>query len=229
MLRRDLILKRADGLKLKEKRRVRMRLVYGHRDYAADNRADITGPDDAEHGILYIYDVFSFRSHSLQGVGILAFSAFKPTLVVMVDWFNGGAVKEEWMTSDAGRNLMRRFVETTADPGTTLPAVIDVLSKLKADMYYPRVEKWGAVGFCWGGKLVSLLATQGEESPITVAAQSSPARLDPEEARTVTIPMAVLASSKEAGEALTLYEDNLQGVKHVEVFASQIHGWMSAR
>lgn len=206
-----------------------MRLLYCHRDYAADSRTDITGPDNAEHGILYIYDIFSFTSQSLQGADILAFSASKPTLVVMVDWFNGGAVKDEWMTSDTGRNLMRQFVETTADPGTTLPAVIDVLSKLKTDMYFPRVEKWGAVGFCWGGKLVSLLATQGEESPITVAAQSSPARLDPEEARTVTIPMAVLASSKEAGETLKLYEDNLMGAKHVEVFASQIHGWMSAR
>ena len=197
--------------------------------YATDNHADITGPDDAEYGVLYIYDIFSFRPQSLQGADILAFSASKPTLVVMVDWFNGVAVKDEWMTSDAGRNLMRQLVETTADPGTTLPAVIDVLHKLKTDMYYPRVKKWGAVGFCWGGKLVSLLATQGQESLITVAAQSSPARLEPEEAKTVTIPMAVLASSKEAGEALKSYEGNLKRAKHVEVFGSQIHGWMSAR
>lgn len=146
----------------------------------------------------------------------------------MVDWFDAGAVQDEWMATSEGRKLMTEFIETTANPATTLPAVFDVLSSLKKDIY-PRIKSWGGVGFCWGGKLVSLLASKGEASPIDVAAQSSPARLEPREANTITVPMVVLASSKESGDALTQYETNLKGVKHIEVFGSQVHGWMSAR
>lgn len=137
-------------------------------------------------------------------------------------------MQEEWLSSDEGQKLMVQFLNSRASPADALPAMVDVLSKLKTEVF-PQIKAWGAVGFCWGGKLVSMLASKGQASPITVAGQSSPARLEPEEAKNITIPMVVLASSKEAGERLDQYEKNLTGEKHVEVFESQLHGWMSAR
>ncbi|KAH9908316.1 hypothetical protein F4778DRAFT_716861 [Xylariomycetidae sp. FL2044] len=191
---------------------------------------DATGPKTADRGVLYIYDAFSFTPQSLQGADILAHSSSKPCLVIMVDWFKGDAVKEEWMVSGKpeDRQLMQKFIETTANPNNALTAVTQVLSQFKS--LYPAVTSWGGMGFCWGGKIISLLAAKGAaDSPLVAAVQSSPARLDPEEAKTVTIPMAVLASAGEDAAAVKQYGENLKGVKHVETFGSQVHGWMSAR
>lgn len=191
---------------------------------------DITGPKTSDRAILYMYDVFGFKPQSLQGADILAHSSSKPCLVVMVDWFQGAAVQEEWFTSgkDEDRQLARQFIDTTANPAHVLPHVLDFLAKAK-DTHYPGVKRWGGVGFCWGGKLVSLVAAAGDASPLAVAAQSSPARLDPEEAKKVTIPMAVLASAGEDADVVRRYGDSLQGEKYVETFGGQVHGWMSAR
>lgn len=161
-----------------------------------DSNTDVTGPSTAERGILYIYDIFSFRSQSIQGADILAHASSRPCLVVMVDWFEGGAVQEEWTTSIEGRKLLHEFVETTASPTRVLPRILETLAEFET--LYPTVTRWGAVGYCWGGKLVSLIVAKGVESPLVAAAQSSPARLDPEESRRITIPMAMLASSKES-------------------------------
>jgi dienelactone hydrolase len=187
----------------------------------------VTGPETAERGILYIYDVFGFRPQSIQGADILAHASNEPCLVVMVDWFEGGAVQEEWMTSDEGRKLMYQFIETTASPTRVLPSILETLAHFKTP--YPSVSKWGAVGYCWGGKLVSLIAAKGADTPLVAGAQSSPARLDVEEAKKVTIPMAMLASGKEDAAVVKEYGENLKADKHVEIFSAQTHGWMSAR
>jgi dienelactone hydrolase len=112
-------------------------------------------------------------------------------------------------------------------PGSILPRGLETLSGFKQT--YPTVNRLGAVGFCWGGKLVSLAAAKGEDSPLQPAAQSSPARTDPGEADKITIPMAVPASAKEDKKVVVEYGERLQGPKHIEIFDSQVHGWMSAR
>ncbi|EMR69744.1 putative dienelactone hydrolase family protein [Eutypa lata UCREL1] len=175
--------------------------------------AYITGPKTADRAILYIYDVFSFQPQSLQGADILAYSSSKPCLVVMVDWFKGGAVQHEWITSkkEEDRKLMYQFLETTASPVNVLPSVFEFLAESKE--IFPNVKRWGSVGFCWGGKLVSLVSAKGDASPLVAAAQSSPARMDPEEAKKVIIPMAILASAKEDASVVKQYGENLRGEK----------------
>lgn len=192
-----------------------------------DHKADVTGSSTAERGILYIFDIFSFRPQSIQGADILAHTPSRPCLVVMIDWFEGGAVQEGWTTSIEGRKLLHEFVETTASPTRVLPCILETLAEVQT--LYPTVSRWSAVGYCWGGKLVSLIAAKGVESPLVAAAQSSPARLDPEEAKSITIPMAMLVSSKEDAGAVKDYSENLKADKHIEIFPTQVHGWMSAR
>ena len=80
---------------------------------------------------------------------------------------------------------------------------------------------------CWGGKIASL--TSGAESPWSVAVQTSPSKVDAEDAKRVTIPMMVLASKDEPADAIKAYSEALTVPKHVETFETQIHGWMSAR
>lgn len=71
--------------------------------------------------------------------------------------------------------------------------------------------------------------TSGQDTPWSVGIQTSPARVDADDARNTVIPMAMLASNGEPADAVKAYELALNVPKHVETFSTQIHGWMSAR
>lgn len=92
-----------------------------------------------------------------------------------------------------------------------------------------KYEAWGVVGFCWGGKIATLLAT--DETPLFKAAvQCHPAMLDPQDAESVKIPMALLASGDEDEKEVKEFGDRLKVEnKFVETWKGQIHGWMAAR
>lgn len=53
--------------------------------------------------------------------------------------------------------------------------------------------------------------------------------LDPEEAKSVTVPMCVLASKDEDSAEVSSFGANLRVPKHIQTFEDQIHGWMAAR
>ena len=84
------------------------------------------------------------------------------------------------------------------------------------------------MGYCWGGKCVSLIAGK-PNTAFKAAVQTSPAMVSPDDAEKVSIPMCMLASKDEPAEDVKNYEAKLKVQKHVETFADQLHGWMSAR
>ena len=53
--------------------------------------------------------------------------------------------------------------------------------------------------------------------------------VDPNDAKQVNIPMAMLASKDEVADDVQAFKANLQVPNHVETFPTQIHGWMAAR
>ena len=107
------------------------------------------------------------------------------------------------------------------------------------------ITKWGIVGHCWGGKIVVLNSLA--DTVFAAGAECHPAMIDPEEAKKVTIPFAVLASGDENPDEVKGFGDNLKVKKHVETFSDQVHvsvmgahwqlmnilivrqGWMAAR
>lgn len=93
---------------------------------------------------------------------------------------------------------------------------------------YPSINTWGMMGYCWGGKCVSLIAGK-PGTGFKAAVQTSPAMVSPEDAEKVTIPMCILASKEEPAEDVKKYEENLKVKKHVETFGTELHGFMSAR
>ena len=80
---------------------------------------------------------------------------------------------------------------------------------------------------CWGGKLVTL--TSGSNSPWVVAVSTSPAQVDPKDAKSVTIPFATLASREEPADATKAFHEALTTPKVLHTFDTQVHGFMSAR
>lgn len=73
------------------------------------------------------------------------------------------------------------------------------------------------------------LITSSDKNPFSIAAECHPAMVDPKEAETIKVPLALLASKEEPEDKVKQFEANLKGPKHVETFKDQIHGWMAAR
>ena len=77
------------------------------------------------------------------------------------------------------------------------------------------------------GQIVSRLCCKGDL--FKAAAECHPAFIDPDDAKEVKIPIAILASKDEDVEAVKAFEANLKVKNHVETFSDQPHGWMAAR
>ncbi|KAK4162457.1 Alpha/Beta hydrolase protein [Cladorrhinum sp. PSN259] len=187
----------------------------------------VTGPADATKGIVLIYDIFGYFDQTLQGADILATSHHEKYKVFIPDWFKGEPCPIEWYppnTEEKQKNL-GAFFGKNPPPGVAakLPEFVKALSAKN-----PSIKSWGILGFCWGGKVVSLV-TSGSENPFSVAAECHPAMVDPKEAEGIKIPLIMLASKEEPDDKVKQFEESLKVPKHVETFKDQIHGWMAAR
>lgn len=197
-------------------------------------RTYVTGPADASTAILSIYDIFGFFPQTIQGADIISASltdspASKPTLVLIPDFFDGNPADIAWYppdTPEKGAKLGEWF--GSAAPPAHIPKVAGLVSAAEAQ--FPSITSWGALGYCWGAKMTSILASTPSLPQFKAIVQTSPALIDISEATKITIPVMVLASKDENADEITAYENGLtQGVKHVETFEDQVHGWMSAR
>jgi len=115
---------------------------------------DQTGPSDAKRALLVIYDIFGFFPQTLQGADILAHGDKEhPYQVFMPDFFDGKPADISWYPPDneeKGKKLGEFFKGPAAPPKTVerVPKVVkEIQSKEK------RIESWGVVGYCWGGKV----------------------------------------------------------------------------
>ena len=128
-------------------------------------------------------------------------------------------------TKEHGEALGNFFATTGAPPKTAgrIPGLVKEIEKL-----YPNIKTWGIIGFCWGGKVVSLV-TSTSDTQFKAAAECHPAMVDPADAEKIKVPLCLLASKDENVDEIKKFEANLTGSKHVEIFDDQIHGWMAAR
>jgi dienelactone hydrolase len=190
--------------------------------------ADVTGPSNAAQAVLAVYDIFGFFPQTIQGADILAHSDKEhPYQVFVPDFFDGEPADISWYppdTKEKGEKL-GNFFQTKAGPPLHLPKIKDIVKE--ASESNSNLSSWGIIGYCWGGKMTSLVA--GQQTKFKAAVQCHPAMLDPSDAEKVQIPMCVLASKDENADDVKNYEANLKVTKHVETFSDQIHGWMAAR
>jgi dienelactone hydrolase len=187
---------------------------------------DVTGPSEASQAILMIYDIFGFKDQILQGADILAHSDKEHQYqIYMPDFFDGVYISQFPPETDAQKAELGKFFENQANPQKAQKRIPECLKAAEQDN--SNIKTWGVIGYCWGGKMVSLASGSG--TPFKVGAQTSPAMVDPADAEKISIPMCVLASKDENASDIKKYEQNLKGPKLVEIYDSQVHGWMSAR
>ncbi|KAI0385156.1 hypothetical protein F5Y04DRAFT_206610 [Hypomontagnella monticulosa] len=188
----------------------------------------VTGPNDATKGIISIFDIFGYFPQTVQGADILATSDHSQSYkLFMPDWFNGEPCPIEWFppdTEEKQKNLGAFFQKNS--PPSVAAKVPDYFKAVSAK--HPQITSWAIMGFCWGGKVVSLVVSDAS-TPFKAGVEVHPAMVDPADATNIKIPLAMLASKDEPPEDVKKFEQNLTGPKYVETFADQIHGWMGAR
>ncbi|KAG0128275.1 Alpha/Beta hydrolase protein [Tuber indicum] len=198
----------------------------------ANFKSYVTGPKSSKTGILVIFDIFGYFPQTLQGADILASAGH---LVVMPDFFKGQAADPDCYppsTPEKSKALMG-FIHGPAKLEDGEANVRAVAEGLKGE--FAGVERWGVVGYCWGGKVASIVSGPG--TPFTASAQLHPSFMSVEDLRKVTIPQLVLPSKDEPADMVEAYKKELAvhpdgAVKtksYIEVYDKAIHGWMAAR
>lgn len=187
-----------------------------------------TGPSSATTAILYIYDIFGFCPQVLQGADFLAHAENGPGYQVFIpDFFRGepySAADFPPDTPEKGAKL-GAFFQGTGAPPKAVGAIPGIIKEIESKAH--GITKWGIVGMCWGGKVVSYSC--GPNTPFTAAAEAHPAMIDPNDAPGITVPIAILASKDEDMEAVQGFEKALKVPSQVVTFGDQVHGFMAAR
>ncbi|KAI8624894.1 alpha/beta-hydrolase [Xylariaceae sp. FL1651] len=187
----------------------------------------VTGPSDAKKGVIMIYDIFGYYPQTLQGADIIATSDATKYKVFIPDWFKGDPCPIEWFPPDneEKQKKLGGFFQKNSPP--SVAAKVPDYQKAVSEKY-PEIKEWAILGFCWGGKVVSLVVSS-PENPFKAGVEAHPAMVDPSDAEKIKVPLALLASKDENPEDVKKFESNLTGPKYVETFGDQIHGWMAAR
>ncbi|RFU31155.1 hypothetical protein B7463_g5170, partial [Scytalidium lignicola] len=188
----------------------------------------VVGPADATKAILVIYDIFGYFPQTLQGADILSdANKHQKYAIFMPDWFQGKPADISWYPpkNDEDKKNLGAFFSAQGSPPATAAKIKPYLKEVEKK--YSSIKDWGTLGFCWGGKIISL--TSGPDTPYKAAVLAHPAMLDPKDAENISIPFFVLPSKDESKEDVTNFEATLKGPKKVEWFPDQEHGWMAAR
>ncbi|KAI1506073.1 alpha/beta-hydrolase [Biscogniauxia marginata] len=188
----------------------------------------VTGPQGATKGIITIFDIFGYFPQTLQGADILSTSdEHQKYRVFIPDWFAGEPCPIEWFPPDNEdkQKKLGAFFQKNSPP--SVAAKVPDYTKAVAAKY-PEIKEWAIIGFCWGGKVVSLV-TSNPDTVFKAGVEAHPAMVDPADAARIRVPLALLASKDEPADDVAKFEQNLSGPKHVEIFGDQIHGWMAAR
>jgi dienelactone hydrolase len=185
----------------------------------------VTGQPEAKEAILVIYDIFGFFPQTLQGADILG-QKYK---VFIPDFFEGKPCDISWYppdTEEKGKKLGEFFSTTGAPPKSAerVPKVIDLLNQMKENK---TIEKWGILGFCWGGKIVALTTQEG--TPFKTGVACHPAMVDPSDAAKAAVPLMMLPSGEESKEDVEKWEKEMKQKHKVKWYDDQLHGFMAAR
>jgi len=201
----------------------------GRYETVGETKMYVTGPATATKAIFFVFDIFGYFDQTVQGADILAYADKDHQYLVFVpDFFDGKPADIAWMPPDTEekQQALGGFFQSQGAPPTAVGKVPGLVKAISAQ--YPHIGTWGGLGFCWGGKVISVTGSM-DASLFSAGAQCHPAMVDPAEAPGIKIPMLLIASGDEEVETVKAFEDGLAVPKQVVRFDDQIHGFMGAR
>lgn len=113
----------------------------------ASTKTYTTGPPDATKALFILYDVFGFSGQILQGADKLG----ERYRVFMPGFFGEQPAPLDWMPLDGPEDMEKldAFCNGPGETGKTLERVARLREKFQQT--HPEIERWGLVGYCWGG------------------------------------------------------------------------------
>ncbi|KAI9698083.1 MAG: hypothetical protein M1820_007591 [Bogoriella megaspora] len=192
----------------------------------------ITGPPTSPNALLILYDIFGYWPQTLQGADILSRTTPSGTLCIMPDFFGDSPADPSWyppQTPEHEAAIKAFFTAQKIQDGLNL--VRSIQSAIQAK--YPQIEKWGILGYCWGG-FIALNEVSLPESKFDACVGCHPGFVSPQMASQIRVPVLAMLSEEEVDDPdrKPFYEalnpEVKQGTKFVE-FHDMVHGWMSAK
>ena len=140
----------------------------------------------------------------------------------MPDFFKGKYAEHSWLPPDTKEKeeALGNFFKSPANPPENAKKVPDIVKEITKKTG-GTITKWGVLGMCWGGKIVSLTSQSG--TPFSAAAEVHPAMVDPNDAKGISIPICMLASKDEDADAVKAFKEALKQPHHVETYPDQVH------
>ncbi|XP_020103294.1 endo-1,3;1,4-beta-D-glucanase-like [Ananas comosus] len=180
-------------------------------------RAYTAGSPDSKLAVLLISDVYGFEAPNLRKIADkVAASGY---FVVVPDFFHG----DPFSLSNAERPFQAWIQSHTTDKGFEEAKLVVAALKAKG------ISAIGAVGYCWGAKVVVELAKAGE---IQAAVLLHPSFVTVDDFKEVKCPIAILGAEsdhlsppelvKQFGEVLSA---RAEGDYFVKIFPGVAHGW----
>jgi dienelactone hydrolase len=149
-------------------------------------------------------------------------------IVLMPDILDGGRDMSKMPTDPEEKK--KAMDAWWAGPGhlpTVSKFVRDCAEAIKPN--YPSVEKIGAIGLCYGGK-VTILAENMGPGVFDATAQAHPGRLSAEDAKKLTSPHLCMASKDEDAAEVKAFDAIEKPKGSVTcTYEDMFHGWMGAR
>ncbi|XP_048136184.1 endo-1,3;1,4-beta-D-glucanase-like [Rhodamnia argentea] len=189
----------------------------GHVEQLGGLDAYVIGSPDSKLAIILLSDIFGYEAPKFRKLADkVAAAGF---YVVAPDYFYGDPYAPENLERPIPIWVKDHGVESGFDD--TLP----VLQALKSK----GIPKFGAAGFCWGGKGVVEL---GKRELIQAGVILHPALVTPDDIKGVKVPIAVLGAEVDETappELLRQFEEVLAAKPEVDgfvkVFPKTAHGW----
>ncbi|KAF3911035.1 hypothetical protein AA313_de0203201 [Arthrobotrys entomopaga] len=139
-----------------------------HANIIFNSFTDVTGPADAKSSIVFIYDAFGYSDHCFIGADYL--SELTGALCIVPDLLDDAAIRPGEHSAEEMNALIAKF-RAKINEFKDFPG--QVVNGIKAwESKWPSVEKWGAFGLCFGGKVVALTSREGTR--FTVSGQAHP-------------------------------------------------------
>jgi dienelactone hydrolase len=122
--------------------------------------------------VLFFYDALGWGHQTYTAADMLA-SLMPDTVVLMPDFFKGQALDLGVfaLPEEERKGVVGKWLSTVGDIGTNKTAAEGVIA-LARDAGFDKVQKWGAFGLCWGGKMTATMSMQG--TPLAVAGTGHP-------------------------------------------------------
>ncbi|XP_051127985.1 endo-1,3;1,4-beta-D-glucanase-like [Andrographis paniculata] len=186
----------------------------GHVEQIGGLSSYVCGPPDSKLAVIFVPDVFGYEAPKLRSFADKVGAAGYYTVVP--DFFHGNAydTKEpimEWIKGhgpDQGFEAAKPVIETLKSKGVT---------------------KIGALGFCWGAKVVVELA---KYAYIQAGVLLHPSFVTTEDIQAVKVPISVLGAEIDQmspPELVKKFEDILNANPEVDgfvkIFKGMTHGW----